>query len=86
MEGLGGALHTCVAGIDREPGVLKHKYHRHLNHKGPEVGFGGFRQLSLFWGGGSSQGALSTPPPPIDHAPVTRGRMRAQFPLPHGPN
>ena len=20
-----------------------------------------------------------------DHAPVTRGRMRAQFPLPHGP-
>ena len=21
-----------------------------------------------------------------DHAPVTRGRMRAQFPLPHGPN
>ena len=35
---------------------------------------------------------LSTPPPPpppeqcgYDHAPVTRGRMRAQFPLPHGP-
>ena len=21
-----------------------------------------------------------------DHAPVTRGRMRAQFPLPHGPS
>ena len=21
-----------------------------------------------------------------DHAPVTRGRMRAQFPLPHGPD
>ena len=21
-----------------------------------------------------------------DHAPVTRGRMRAQFPLPHGPH
>ena len=31
------------------------------------------------------------PPPPRvvlcgdDHAPVTRGRMRAQYPLPHGP-
>ena len=57
------ALHTCVAGIDRGPSVLKHKYHRHLNHEGPEGGFVGSRQLSL-WGGGSSQGALSTPPPP----------------------
>ena len=63
MEGLGGALHTRVAGIDGEPSVLKHKYHRHLNHEGPEGGFGGSRQLSLFLGG-SSQGALSTPPPP----------------------
>ena len=25
------------------------------------------------------------PPPSRDHAPVTRGRMRAQYPLPHGP-
>ena len=62
MEGLGGALHTCVAGIDRGPSVLKCSYHRHLNHKGPEGGFGGSHQLSPFWGG-SSQGALSTPPP-----------------------
>ena len=29
------------------------------------VGFWGSRQLSPFWGGGSSQGALSTPPPKL---------------------
>ena len=51
------------------------------------------------WGGWVWQnfrvGGCPTPPPPgckqnteqcgYDHAPVTRGRMRAQFPLPHGP-
>ena len=26
-----------------------------------------------------------SPPPPLPHAPVTRGRMRAQYLLPHGP-
>ena len=33
---------------------------------GHSVGFWGSRQLSLFWGGGACQGALSTPPPPIE--------------------
>ena len=28
---------------------------------------------------------LAPPLPPEWNAPVTRGRMRAQFPLPHGP-
>ena len=37
-----------------------------------------------------SSGPFVPPPPPTelcgdDHAPVTRGRMRAQYPLPHGP-
>ena len=35
------------------------------------------------------RGQLTMPPPPPDphdHAPVTRGRMRAQYPLPHGPD
>ena len=50
MEGLGGALHTCVAGIDRGPSVLKHKYHHHLSHEGPRGGFRGSRQLSPFGG------------------------------------
>ena len=38
-------------------------------------------------GGGDSAGPRTptTPPPPKGHAPVTRGRMRAQFPLPHAP-
>ena len=34
--------------------------------RGPGVSLGrilGVRQLSQFWGGGASQGALSTPPP-----------------------
>ena len=47
----------------------------------------------------STTTCLTVPPPPLsilpymqntelcgdDHAPVTRGRMRAQYPLPHGP-
>ena len=63
MEGLGGGLHTCVARIDQGPSVLKHKYHRHLNHEGPEGGFGGSRQLSPF-GGGLARGLYQPPPPP----------------------
>ena len=64
MEVFGRALHTCVAGIDRGPSFLKHKYHRHLNHEGPEGGFGGSRQLSLFWGGEVLATWLYRPPPP----------------------
>ena len=56
-----GATHM-YSGIDRGLSVLKHKYHRHLNHEGLDVGFWGSRQLSLFGEEGSSQGALSTPP------------------------
>ena len=53
-----------VAGINRGPCVLKHKYHRHWNHGCPRV-FWGSRQLSPFWGG-SSWRALSTPSPPAN--------------------
>ena len=55
-----------------------------------------FKILLTLVGGGAR--SLQPPPPPTlqcskqnteqcgyDHAPVTRGRMRAQFPLPHGP-
>ena len=62
-------LHTCVAGIDRGPSVLKHKYHPHLNHEVPEGGFGGSRQLSPY-GGGLARGSITPPPPPIA-SPVT---------------
>ena len=58
IECPGGALHTCVAKIDRRPSVLNHTYHRHSNQAGPEVGFGGIRQLRLLGGG------LAPPPPP----------------------
>ena len=63
MQGLGGALHTCVAGINLGPSVLKHKYLYHSNHEGPKVDCGGFCQLSLFfWGGGLARGLYRAAP------------------------
>ena len=44
--------------------------------------------LTLFYRPGRTRtiGVTRRPPPPPKHdAPVTRGRMRTQFPLPHGP-
>ena len=48
------------------------------------LGFWGSRQLSPFWEGGSSQGALSTPPPPSLESPVAQG-MSFFFPGYWGP-
>ena len=56
-----------VAGNNRGPCVLKHKYHRHWNHRRPRVGFWGILgvpSIELLFGEGSGRRALSTPPPP----------------------
>ena len=74
--------YTHVAGINRGPCVLKHKYQRHWNHGRPRAGFWGILEVPSIeppWMGGSGRRALSTPPPP---PPETKTR----FPLDHIPN
>ena len=56
-----------VAGINRGPCVLKHKYHRHWNHGRPRVSFWGFLGVPsiepfLVVRGGPA-GGLYQPPP-----------------------
>ena len=46
------------------------------------VGVWGSRQLSPFWGGGSSQGAVSTPPPQIESPPARSAQAVAHVAAP----
>ena len=54
-----------VAGINRGPCVLKHKYQRHWNHGRPQVCFWGIFGVPSIEPllGGSGRRALLTPPP-----------------------
>ena len=56
-----------VAGINRGPCVLEHKYHRHWNHGCPRVAFWGILGVlsiePLLGGGGGPAGGLYRPPP-----------------------
>ena len=76
-----------VARINRGPGVLEHKYHRHRNHGGPRVGFCGYFVVPVYWTpflGGVSAGGLYRPPPPPP--PETKTRHPLQDfcrPFPH---
>ena len=56
-----------------------HKYVTILRHYPGREGSGLAIQLAL------PDMPPPPPPPPRGNAPVTRGRMRAQYPLPHGP-
>ena len=63
---MGGDVH--VAGSDRGPCVLKHKYHRHWNHGRPRVGYWGVLgvpSIEPFEGGVRPEGSIDTPLPQV---------------------
>ena len=64
-----------VAGINRGPCVLKHKYHRHWNHGRPWVGFWGILGVPsiepLLGGGVRPEGSIPPPPRPGNENPAS---------------